>query len=137
MRTETRRALRDRLSTFDRVVEVGIGNRPGAARALADSGVEVVATDLRERPVSDDVEFVVDDVTDPDRAVYADTQAIYALNCPPDLHRPIHDLAGRLDVPFLFTTLGGDPPTVPVERETIPGDTLFRSGYEPGGVSTQ
>ncbi len=137
MRAETCRAIRTRLSRFDRVVEIGIGTRPAVARALVEAGVDVVATDIRERSVPDGVTFVVDDVTDPDLSVYADADALYALNCPPDLHGSVDDLARRLGVPFLFTTLGGDPPTVPVTPETIPGDTLFRSGYEPGDVSLQ
>lgn len=136
MRTDTCRAIRDRLDRFDCVVEIGIGRRSAVARALAEAGVEVIATDVRERPVPDGVAFVVDDVTDPDIEVYADAEAIYALNCPPDLHRPARNLARDLGAPFLFTTLGGDPPAIPVERETIPGDTLFRSRFEPGGAST-
>jgi uncharacterized UPF0146 family protein len=135
VRDDTRRALCQRLSRFDHLVEVGIGHRPAVARSLADAGVEVIATDVDERSVPDGVAFVVDDVTDPDLSVYADADAIYALNCPPELHRPIRDLARRLGVPFLFTTLGRDPPDVPVERETVPGETLFRSRYEPGESS--
>jgi hypothetical protein len=30
-----------------------------------------------------------------------------------------------VDATFLFTTLGADPPTIPVNRETVPGETLF------------
>ena len=31
------------------------------------------------------------------------------------------------DAAFLFTTLGTDQPQVPVQRETIPGETLYRA----------
>jgi len=82
-------------------------------------------TDISERPVPDGVTFVRDDVTDPDQSVYADADAVYALNCPPELQRPIADLARSVDAAFLFTTLGADPPTIPVRRETLPGETLF------------
>jgi len=109
----------------DPVVEVGIGHRTAVAAALAARGVPVTATDIHERTVPDGVRFVRDDVTAPDRAVYADAAAIYALNCPPELHRPALDVARAVDAPFLFTTLGGDPPTVPVERHTLPAETLF------------
>jgi len=118
-------ALADRLARFDSLVEVGVGRRPAVAGLLAERGHEVIATDLRERAVPDGVSFAVDDVTDPDPSVYAGADAVYALNLPPELHRPTLALARRVDAALAFTTLGGDPPTVDAEPEAIPGDTLF------------
>ncbi|UPV72779.1 hypothetical protein M0R89_09475 [Halorussus limi] len=125
MRPPTRRAIVGRLSGFERVVEVGIGNRTDVAAALADAGVAVTATDVRPREVPAGVAFAEDDVLDPDPARYRDADAVYALNLPPELHRPTLEVARRHDAAFLFTTLGGDPPAVPVERETVPGETIF------------
>lgn len=125
MNTRTRRAIVSRLSDFERLVEVGVGERTDVASALADAGVAVTATDVHPREVPDDVEFVEDDVCDPDLAVYRDADAVYALNLPPELHRPTLAVARRVDAAFLFTTLGADQPAVPVERETIPGETIF------------
>jgi len=123
---DVRRALVGRLSDYDRVVEVGIGRRDAVARALADSDVAVTATDVRQREVPPGVNFVVDDVTDPFREYYENAGAVYALNLPPELHRPAADLAEAVEADLFFTTLGGDPPTIPVSRETIPGETLYR-----------
>jgi len=123
----------DRLGGFDRVVEVGVGRRPGVAAALADAGVDVTATDIVERAVPADVAFVRDDVTDPDRSIYRGVDAIYALNLPPELHRPCRDLARAVGAELLFTTLGGDQPTIPVERETLASDTLYRARLEGPG----
>jgi len=120
-------ALADRLARYDSVVEVGIGRRTDVARALAERGVAVTATDVHDRAVPDGVTFVVDDVTDPDPAVYADADAVYALNAPPELHRPLRDVASAADADLLFTTLGGDQPSISVDRETMPGDTLYRA----------
>ena len=131
MRERTVDALADHLETFDTVVEVGIGHRTGVAAELAARGVTVTATDIEQRPVPDGVTFACDDVTNPDRSVYAGADAVYALNLPPDLHRPTARLANAVDAAFLFTTLGGDPPAVPVTRETLPGETLFRAEPEP------
>jgi uncharacterized UPF0146 family protein len=122
---DTLDALVAHLDTFDAVVEVGVGHRSGLARALADRGVTVTATDIHERPVPDAVGFRCDDVTDPDRALYDGADAIYALNCPPELHRSLVAVGRAVDATVLFTTLGGDPPTVPVERRTLPSETLF------------
>jgi len=127
-------ALADRLARHDRVVEVGIGRRTDVAAALAARGVAVVATDVRERSVPEGVSFVRDDVTDPDPAVYAEADAVYALNAPPELHRPLRDVAERADADLRFTTLGGEEPALPVEREAVTGDTLYRPVDGPRGL---
>lgn len=118
-------ALADELSAYDELVEVGIGRRTDVARELADRGCRIVATDVHPRETPAGVGFVLDDVVDPDPAIYADAGAIYALNLPPELHRPTRDLARRVDAAFLFTTLGGDGPAIPVSRRTLPEETLF------------
>ena len=120
-------ALTNRLSGYDRLVEIGIGRRPELAAALAERGCAVVATDVYERSVPEGVRFVRDDVTDPDPAVYADADVIYALNLPPELHRPALDVTREAGADLAFTTLGGDPPLVHVERDSLPDDTLFWS----------
>jgi uncharacterized UPF0146 family protein len=121
------RALAARLGEFSRLVEVGIGARPGLAGALVDAGATVTATDVRPCAVPDGVAFVRDDVADPALDVYADADAIYARNLPPELHRPARDLARRVNAAFMFTTLGGEFPTVPTTTETLHGGTLFRA----------
>jgi uncharacterized UPF0146 family protein len=126
VRDTTREAFVDRLSDANSVVEIGIGTRPGVARALADRGIDVTATDIRDRPTPDGVRFAQDDVTDPDRSIYAGVDALYALNLPPELQGPAADLARAVDARLLFTTLGGDPVVVEAERETIPCETLYR-----------
>jgi hypothetical protein len=123
--TDTLTALVARLGRFDTLVEVGIGRRTAVAAALANEGATVTATDIHEQSVPAGVAFARDDVTAPDRSVYADADAIYALNLPPELHRPARDLAWSVDAVFLFTTLGGDQPAVAVDRETLPGETLY------------
>ncbi|WP_235853589.1 UPF0146 family protein [Halosimplex salinum] len=122
---ETVDALVARLAEFDTAVEVGVGRRTTVAAALADSGTDVVATDLRDRTVPEPVRFVRDDLTDPDPSVYADADVIYGLNLPPELHRPALAVAREAGAEFLFTTLGTDQPLVPVERATLPAETLF------------
>ena len=130
MRPATRDALVDRLARYDRLVEVGVGHRPDVAGALSDRAA-VTATDVHDRPVPDGVRFVRDDVTAPDESVYRDADAVYALNLPPELHRPAWTLARRVDADLLFTTLGGDGPSIPTTPETLPGETLFRAHETP------
>lgn len=125
MRPATRDALVSRLSAVDGAVEVGIGRRTDVAAELADSGVHVTATDVRQRSVPDGVDFVVDDVTAPDVSVYAGADLIYGLNLPPELQEPAAAVAREVGATFRFTTLGGDPAVVRVRRDSIPGDTLY------------
>ena len=109
----------------ERVVEVGIGCRTDVASALTERGASVVATDVRPRTVPEPVEFVIDDVVEPTLSVYEGADVIYALNLPPELHRPALAVARRVGADFRFTTLGGDEPAIPVDRTTLPGETLY------------
>jgi uncharacterized UPF0146 family protein len=118
-------ALVDRLARYDELIEVGVGDRPGVAAALAERGRRVTATDLHERSVPASVRFVRDDVTDPDPSLYAGAEAVYALNCPPELQGPLADVATAAGADCLFTTLGADPAVVDATPETLPAGTLF------------
>ncbi|AEH38048.1 protein of unknown function UPF0146 [Halopiger xanaduensis SH-6] len=122
----------DYLREYDRAVEIGIGRRTELAAALAKAGVSVIATDVYRREVPHGVRFVQDDIVDPDPAIYADADAIYARNLPPELHRPALEVAREADAAFYFTTLGGDQPAVPVDRKTIETGTLYvaRAGIQ-------
>ena len=126
-------ALAGYLARYDRLVEVGVGRRPGVAAALAQRGKTVTATDVHERSVPDGVRFVRDDVVaradrvaagDPPGETY-DADAVYARNLPPELHRPVRDVARAAGADCLFTTLGGDQPAIPVRRETVGVETVF------------
>jgi len=122
---DRRHTLVTRLSDCERVVEVGVGRRPGVAAALAERGVDVTATDLRDRSTPEGVRFVRDDVTDPDLAVYRGADAVYARHCPPELQRPVRDLARTVGATVLFTTLGGDPALVEGHRVNAGDGTVF------------
>ncbi len=130
--SRTRAALVDRLAPYQTLVEIGIGSRTDVAAALA-TRASVTAVDARTRSVPAAVSFVQDDVTDPQLSVYDGANALYALNCPPELQRPLRSLATEIGADGLFTTLGADPTLVDVEPETIPGDTLYRIPTTEGG----
>jgi uncharacterized protein len=137
---DTRDGIVARLADHRRAVEIGIGNRTDVAEALSNAGVAVTATDITPRKVPDGVRFALDDVTDPDAAAYDGADVVYALNLPPELHRPALAVARGCDADFVFTTLGGDQPAIPVRRETIPGETLFwaqKTGTDRGRAETE
>lgn len=122
-------ALVTRLHAYERVAEVGIGQASAVADELARRGVDVVAVDVYDVPVPEGVRFVRDDVVAradaPTLGPYEGVDALYALNLPVELHRPTARVARRAGVDFLFTTLGYDEPSIPVRRESIPGDTVY------------
>jgi uncharacterized UPF0146 family protein len=119
-------SLVDRLGRHDTLVEVGVGNRPAVAVALAKRGCRLTVTDIHDRQTPDAIRFVRDDVTDPDPSVYRGADAVYSLNCPPELQRPLRAVAQRVGAACLFTTLGGDPTVVDATPETISAGTLFK-----------
>jgi uncharacterized UPF0146 family protein len=141
VRTARDTALVSRFSAYDSAVEIGIGRRPEVAAALAAEGVDVAATDVHdvrgtgsdsddEVDVPPSVSFVVDDVVDaserdhPGETYEADL--VYGLNLPPELHRPVLDVARAVDADFLFTTLGYDAAAVPCSSESLAGgETLY------------
>jgi uncharacterized UPF0146 family protein len=118
-------ALARPIAPGSRVVEVGVGGRSAVAEALAAAGHGVVATDRREVSTPNSVAFHRDDVTDPDRSIYEGAALVYALRCPPEMQRPLAEVARSAGARAAFTTLGGDPATVPVDRETLAAGTLF------------
>jgi uncharacterized UPF0146 family protein len=131
--TAPRSALADRLAAYDRLVEVGIGRRPEVATTLVDAGCAVTATDVFDAPVPDGVAFVRDDVvarsddlpTDDHPGDPYRVDAVYGLNLPAELQRPARDVAGAAGADFLFTTLGFEEPTIPVDRESVGRETLY------------
>ncbi|MDZ5812122.1 UPF0146 family protein [Halorubrum sp. AD140] len=157
MVSPSRLALVDALARYDRLLEVGIGDRPGVARALADRGRDVVALDVdvdeRTRAAARETETAT--VAGSLRAVEGDVlalaegtdragrseldeagrafDAVYACNLPAELQRPTVAVAERLDAACLFTTLGFEEPTVPVSRRSRSGTTVYVARDGPTG----
>ena len=119
-------AIVSRLGGYERAVEVGVGRRPEVAAGLVERGVDVVATDLLDRETPPGVTFVREDVTEPDPTRYERADVVYALNCPPELQRPLREAARLGSADCFFTTLGTDPTVVDATPETLDGTTLFR-----------
>ena len=157
MVSRSRQALADELARYDRLLEIGIGNRPGVARSLAERGRDVVAVDVAlgeralaatdetdEAPLAGSLRAVEGDVlalaeragdeaASPDWLTAADVDAVYACHLPAELQRPTVTLADRLDAACLFTTLGFEEPTVPVRRRSVSGTTVYVARDGPSG----
>lgn len=155
MVSPSRRALVEELARHDRLLEVGVGDRPGVARSLAERGRDVVAVDVAvgERTLAAAGETEAVTASGSLRAVEADAlalaeaaddevesllgggafDAVYACNLPAELQRPTVALAERLDAACLFTTLGFEEPTVPVRRRSLPEATVYVARSGPAG----
>ncbi|WP_073306571.1 UPF0146 family protein [Halobaculum gomorrense] len=153
MSDDRRAAVRRKLAAFGRLCEVGIGRRHGVAAALASDGRAVAATDVIERETPPGVAFVRDDiVAAADRAAAGRTaprddpgepgapgdhyrvDCVYALNAPPELHRPLLRVADAVDAACCFTTLGGDPPAVDATPLALSGGDTLYVARDPDGV---
>lgn len=125
MTDRDRGGLEDRLLAHDRVLEVGIGDRPGLATRLARAGVAVVAVDIARCEPPPAVGFIRADVHSLDPGRVRPIDAVYARRLPPELHRPVAELADALGADCYFTTVGGELPTVPVRTVTGPDETVY------------
>lgn len=117
-------ALERRLRGYRRVCEVGIGTHTRLARRLVSAGVEVVAIDVNPVVVPGPIRFIRADVRTVDPARIVPVGAVYGRNLPPELHRPIAELARDLGADLLFTTLGGDPALVGTESTGDPPEVI-------------
>lgn len=135
---DRRAAVRRTLAGFERVCEVGIGTRHEVAAGLASDGHTVTATDVVEREPPECVAFGRDDVVaaadrgDPGEHYRVD--CVYALNSPPELHRPLVRVADAVDAACCFTTLGADPPAVDATPLALPGGDTLYVARDPDGV---
>jgi hypothetical protein len=114
-----------------RVVEIGVGERTTVAERLArEPHFDVIATDVSGTEIAGDgpagPRFVRDDVTDPDIDVYREAALLYAIRAPPELHRPIADLAAAVDADAIVVPFGNDTVTVPHRLTSVDGTPLYR-----------
>jgi len=88
------------------VVEVGVGNNPEAAGIIRAAGIPVRCTDIRPRDLPPGIPFAIDDVFEPDPAVYAGADLIYAIRPAVEMVPPLIALAGKAGCDLLVYHLG-------------------------------
>ncbi|WP_214019255.1 UPF0146 family protein [Methanoculleus sp.] len=91
---------------YRRVVEVGVGNNPEAARLIAAAGALMLCTDTRPGIRHDGLAVVTDDIFDPDLRLYAGADLIYAVRPGVEMVPPLIALAGRVNSDLLVYHLG-------------------------------
>jgi len=88
------------------VVEIGVGNNPGAASIIHAAGIPIRCTDIRLRDLPAGMAFVIDDVFEPDLSIYAGADLIYAIRPAIEMMAPLIALAKRADCDLLVYHLG-------------------------------
>ncbi|MDD1660781.1 MAG: hypothetical protein LUQ62_06210, partial [Methanomicrobiales archaeon] len=92
---------------YHRVVEVGIGNAPEAARVIAAAGRRVTATDIRPSS-ADGIEVIRDDIFTPGVELYRGADLLYAIRPGVEMVPPLVALARRVNADLLVYHLGNE-----------------------------
>ncbi|RXE55992.1 hypothetical protein ABH15_07260 [Methanoculleus taiwanensis] len=87
-------------------VEIGIGNNPGAARVVAAGGALRRCTDIRHGISHEGLSVTVDDIFEPDLALYAGADLLYAIRPGIEMIPSMIALARRVDADLLVYHLG-------------------------------
>lgn len=89
------------------VIEVGAGYRRTVAEHLNRSGIDILTTDiLDEEKIPDAVNYIRDDITDPDLEIYRGASLIYSIRPPEELQIPIARVASLVGADLILKPLG-------------------------------
>jgi uncharacterized UPF0146 family protein len=92
---------------YHRVVEVGIGNAPEAARVIGAAGKRVTATDIHPSP-SNGIKVIRDDIFSPKEDLYLGADLLYAIRPGVEMVPPLMALAQRVNADLLVYHLGNE-----------------------------
>jgi len=93
-------------SRYRRVVEVGIGNNPVAARLVEAAGALMLCTDIRPGIQHEGLTVVTDDIFEPDTRLYQSADVIYSVRPGVEMVPPLILLAARVNCDLLVYHLG-------------------------------
>jgi uncharacterized UPF0146 family protein len=91
---------------YTRAVEIGIGNNPTAAEALAAKGFLVGCTDIKSLSLPAVLHFTVDDIFSPRLTLYQNADVIYAIRPAIEMIPPLIDLARDVNCDLIVYHLG-------------------------------
>ena len=87
-------------------VEIGIGKNTVAAQIIHDAKKQVRCTDIRKTIPGKTLNFFIDDVFEPDIALYSGAEVIYAIRPAIEMIPPLISLAERINADLLIYHLG-------------------------------
>ena len=106
---------------YSSAAEIGIGHFPDVAFELIKRGVSVLATDIRTFRYPG-LNVIIDDITEPDLALYRGIKLIYSMRPPPELIPYLKSLAAQIPADCLIKALSDEYPGGRLIRY---GDTTF------------
>ena len=106
---------------YGNCAEIGVGHFPDVAQALSKAGVRVFATDIR-RFRHEGLEVVVDDITEPNKPLYAGVELIYSIRPPVELVPYMERLAKEIGAALVVKPLSSEHPGGRLSRR---GETTF------------
>lgn len=97
-------------TSANKVVEVGVGNTTKVLSELRKKipNCELIATDVREVDTPEGVNFMLDDVTDPDMNIYRGSYLIFSIRAPPELYSHLVNLARKIKTDLLVKPLSSE-----------------------------
>jgi uncharacterized protein len=93
-------------SHYFRAVEVGIGRNTHAAEMVSKAGVLLRSTDVKSLEHHSTLNFVMDDVFEPDLSLYRQADVIYSIRPAIEMVPPMIDLARAINCDLIVYHLG-------------------------------
>lgn len=87
-------------------VEIGIGKNAVAAQIIRDAKKQIRCTDIRKTIRGNTLNFFIDDVFEPDIALYSGAEVIYAIRPAIEMIPALISLAERINADLLVYHLG-------------------------------
>jgi uncharacterized protein len=91
---------------YSRAVEIGIGRNTHAAEILKRAGVLLRSTDVKSLGLPLDLNFVQDDVFEPDLSLYGEADVIYSVRPAIEMVPPMIDIARAINCDLIICHLG-------------------------------
>ena len=94
----------------EKIVEVGVGGITRVLEVLNGKMPEtkLIATDVREVPVPQGVEFVQDDVKDPEIEIYKGADLIYSMRPPAEFYPFLSEIADKSGADLLVNPVSSE-----------------------------
>jgi uncharacterized UPF0146 family protein len=91
---------------YTRAVEVGIGRNTRAAEVLAQAGVLLRSTDVKNLEIPPSVPFSRDDIFEPDLALYRGADVLFAIRPAIEMLPPLLSIAREVNCDLIVYHLG-------------------------------
>ena len=91
---------------YTRAVEAGIGRNTVAAEMLAEKGILLRCTDIREQELPQHLQYVRDDLFSPDLSLYKGADVIFSIRPAIEMVPPLLDIARAVNCDLVVYHLG-------------------------------